>query len=491
MRQLTICLVGLLITISSVALARTWTDSTGKYRVEAEFVEFTDGNVKLKKTDGSIVSVPASKLSKADQQWVRDELKRRRSSPSPPSNNTPVAAPSGDWPQWRGPIRDGVSPETGLLSSWPSDGPPLLWSARGAGKGYSSVAVSDGRIYTMGNRGGAEELIAFDEKTGDLLWSTRVGNGRDCNCTPTVSDGLVFALGREGDLLCADAKTGDEVWRKNFPRDFGGKMMSQWGYSESPLVDRDRVIITPGGPTAILAALDKRTGRTLWQTPMAPGGSRGKDGAGYSSVVISNGGGVKQYVTLVGRGVISVAAEDGKPLWQYDRVANGTANIPTPIVKDDYVFCSSGYGDGGSALLKIEKQGTRVAIREVYYRRNNELQNHHGGMILIGNHIYMGHGHNNGFPVCINMLTGQPAWGPQRGPGRESAAIAAADGHLYFRYQDGTMALIEATPARYNLKGQFRIASVNGQSWPHPAIANGKLYLRDQDQLHCYDIRAQ
>lgn len=389
MRQLTICLVGLLIAISSVALARTWTDSTGKYRVEAEFVEFTDGNVKLKKTDGNIVSVPASKLSKADQQWVRDELKRRRSSPSRPSNNTPVVAASGDWPQWRGPNRDGISPETGLLDSWPSDGPPLLRSARGAGKGYSSVAVSDGRIYAMGNRGGAEELIAFDEKTGDLLWSTRVGNGRDCNCTPTVS------------------------------------------------------------------------------------------------------GGVKQYVTLVGRGVISVAAEDGKPLWHYERVANGTANVPTPIVKDDYVFCSSGYDEGGSALLKIEKQGTRVAVREVYYRRNNELQNHHGGMILIGDHIYMGHGHNNGFPVCINMLTGQPAWGPLRGPGRDSAAIAAADGHLYFRYQDGTMALIEATPARYNLKGQFRIASVNGQSWPHPAIANGKLYLRDQDELHCYDIRRQ
>jgi outer membrane protein assembly factor BamB len=491
MRKLIICLVSFVFIASTFAFARTWTDTTGRYRIEAEFVSFANGNVSLKKQDGSTVEVPMSKLSSADQKWIRDELKRRRSTPSSSPTIGSSNMTSGDWPQWRGPNRDGISTETGLLNSWPNDGPPLLWSTRGAGRGYSSVAVSDGRIYTMGNRGSSEDLIAFDEKSGDLLWSTRVGGGKDCNCTPTVSDGLVFALGREGDLLCADAKTGREVWRKSFPGDFGGKMMSMWGYSESPLVDGDRVIVTPGGTRAMVAALDKRTGRTIWQTPMAAGGSRGKDGAGYSSVVISDAAGVKQYVTLVGRGVISVDAKDGKPLWHYERVANGTANVPTPIVKGDYIFCSSGYGDGGSALLKIEKQGNRVGFREVYYRKNSELQNHHGGMILIGDHVYMGHGHNNGFPVCVNMLTGQPAWGPQRGPGRESAAIAAADGHLYFRYQDGTMALIEATPARYNLKGSFRIASVNGESWPHPAIANGKLYLRDQDQLHCYDIRQQ
>jgi outer membrane protein assembly factor BamB len=222
---------------------------------------------------------------------------------------------------------------------------------------------------------------------------------------------------------------------------------------------------------------------------MQPGGERGSDGAGYSSIVISNAAGVKQYVQLVGRAVIGVQADSGKPLWAYNRIINGTANIPTPVVDGDLVFCSSGYGDGGTALLRLTRQQGTIVPQEVYYHGANTLQNHHGGMILLDGYIYMGHGHNRGLPVCVEMKTGKAVWGPERGPGGDSAAIAYADGNLYFRYQDGTMALIAATPDGYQLKGKFMADFGGGPKWAHPVIADGKLYLRANDELACYDIR--
>lgn len=400
-----------------------------------------------------------------------------------------VNLPSAGWPQWRGPNRDGVSAETGLLKSWPEAGPKLLWQVDVLGKGMSSVAISGGRIYTLGQLKGKTQLIALSQQDGKLLWTAEIGPGNP-NCTPTVDGKLVYSLGKEGDLVCSDAETGKEVWRKNFAGDFGGQMMSGWGYSESPLVDGDHLICTPGAADAAIAALDRRTGTVAWKSP-APadwGGERGKDGAGYSSIVVSQGAGLKQYVQLTGRGMISVAADDGRVLWTYNKVANGTANIPTPIVKDDYVFCSSGYGTG-AALLKLTKSGNGVRADEVYFLKAAELQNHHGGMIRIGDHIYCGHGHNNGFPMCIDMLTGKRLWKEQRGAGTGSAAILYADGRLYFRYEDGEMALVEANPKEYKLTSQFKLASVKGKSWPHPVIVDGKLYIRDQESLLCYDVR--
>ena len=235
----------------------------------------------------------------------------------------------------------------------------------------------------------------------------------------------------------------------------------------------------------MMACLDKQTGKTIWTAGLPSSGNRGKDGAGYSSIVISQAGGVKQYVQLVGRGVISVS-DKGQLLWGYNRIANGTANVPTPLVSGDYVFCSSGYGDGGAALLKVARGGR--AAQEVYYKRNSEVQNHHGGMILLDGKIYMGHGHNNGFPLCLDMATGRDVWRPGRGAGKGSAAIAYADGHLYFRYQDGVVALIEATPQGYRLKSQFRESRTRAQTWPQPVIAQKRLYLRDQEILRCYNI---
>lgn len=395
-----------------------------------------------------------------------------------------AAAVNTDWPSWRGPNRDGISHEKGLLKEWPTDGPPLVWTARGLGGGMASVAVVGDVIYTMGGQRGTT-IAAVGRKDGNLLWTANVGGGGSPNATPTVDTDtkLVYGISKGGDLLCANAANGREVWSKNFSGDFGGRMMSGWGYSESPLIDGDRLICTPGAQDAAIAALDKRTGRVIWKASVP-----GIGGSGYSSIVISQGAGVKQYVQLMGRAIIGVDAKDGTLLWQYNRVANGTANIPTPIVRGDYVFCSSGYNTG-SALLKLERDGGGVRAEQVYFLAANKMQNHHGGMIRVGEYIYSGHGHNQGFPLCIELKTGESTWRRQRGAGSGSAAIAFADGHLYFRYENGTMALIEANPREYKLKSTFEIATRNGKSWPHPVISKGHLFLRDQDVLHCYNVK--
>ncbi len=401
------------------------------------------------------------------------------------------ASTAPSWPQWRGPHRDGKSAETGLLKAWSPAGPPLLWQSEGLGSGYSSLAIEGERIFTLGRRGKTEQLICLSTKDGSELWATDVGEGGHSNGTPTVDGDRVYAIGLKGDLICADVKDGKILWRKSFPKDFGGQMMSGWGYSESPLIDGDTLLCTPGAKEAMIVALNKKTGEEIWRSPVPEYSKRGKDGAGYSSIVISNAAGVKQYVQLTGRGVIGVAAKDGKFLWGYDGVANGTANIPTPIINGDYVFASTGYNTG-AALLKLSPSAAGVSAEEVYFLKGNDFQNHHGGMIQLGDYVYAGAKHNNGLPTCIEWKTGKIVWGSDfRGPGTGSAALTYADGHLIFRYQDGVVALIEATPEEYRLKGSFIPAYQKGNSWSHPVILAGKLYLREQEKLMCYDISAK
>jgi outer membrane protein assembly factor BamB len=405
-----------------------------------------------------------------------------------------AARAAADWPTWRGPKRDGHSPDTGLLRQWPQGGPRMVLNARNLGRGFSSVAVTGGRIYTMGDRNGAQHLIALSDSDGRELWAVRVGPVWDDEyagprATPTVDDGMVYALGTEGDLIAVDANTGQERWRRSFVRDFGGRMMSGWKYAESPLVDGDRVVVTPGGRDAIIVALNKKTGQDIWRAKMGSFQSRGPEGAGYSGIVISNGGGVKQYIQLTGRGVISVRASDGWFMWGYGRVANDVANISTPIVSGDHVFASTGYGTG-AALLKINRDGDRTNVSEVYFLDPGTFQNHHGNMVLVGSHIYGGHGHNRGIPIALDLASGKIAWGGDiRNAGQGSAAVSYADGHLYFRYQNGVMMLIEATPQGYREKGSFAIPNVNNPSWSHPVIIGGRLYLREQDNLYVYDVR--
>lgn len=419
--------------------------------------------------------------------------KSSKSSKSKSSDSESLTLPnaaSGEWPQFRGPNRDDISSDTGLLKQWPSGGPRLAWRADGLGRGFSSVSISGGRIYTMGQTGGEEHVIALAVNGGGKLWDRSIGQARGNGggyagprCTPTVDGDLVYALGIDGNLVCLDAASGNTVWSKSLSGDFGGRMMSGWGFSESPLVDGDKLICTPGGDRATMVALNKKSGQTIWTAAV-----QGANGAGYASPVVAEVGGVRMYITLTGSGVIGIGARDGKTLWTYGKIANGTANIPTPIVHNDLVFCSTGYG-AGAALLKLTARGGDVRAEEQYFLNGNKFQNHHGGMVLVGNHIYAGHGHNNGMPTCLDLRSGKAAWGPQRGPGSESACVTYADGHIYFRYQSGEVALIEATPSRMNVKGTFRPPTGNTPNWSHPVVTGGKLYLRDQEQLLCYDVK--
>ncbi len=403
---------------------------------------------------------------------------------------------AGAWPQWRGPQRDGISPAGKLIQSWPEGGPKLLWRSTGLGAGYSSLAVVGDAVYTMGDDGGFQYVVAASSKDGKVLWRTKVGSEwvdqfGGARSTPTYDDGRIYAISTEGLLVCLAAKDGKEVWRKDLPKTYGARMAAgnnyEWKFSESPLVDGDRVLVTPGMPDAALVALNKKTGEEIWRSQYTYTGEKGDDGAAYSSVVVSHGAGVKQYVQLMGRGIMGFDAKDGAFLWSYDRICNKVANIPTPVIDGDHIFTSTGYGTG-SALLKLVKRDGGVAAEEVYFLPGNELQNHHGGIILHKGNLYLGNAHNKGFPVCVDLKTGKKKWGPERNDGKGSAAISMADGHLYFRYQNGLMVLIEATPEGYKEKGKFMIPDVGNFSWSHPVIAYNKLYLREQGNLFCYEI---
>jgi len=397
-----------------------------------------------------------------------------------------------DWPQFRGPQRDGRSGETGLLKQWPDGGPKLLWKIEGVGKGYSTVSIAGGRIFTMGDlkRGDSElqYIIALDLKTQKEFWTSPVGPPHPSGprCTPTVDGNLVYAIGTSGDLICAEAATGKVVWRKNFEKDFGGRMMSMWKFSESPLIDGEKLVCTPGGKDATIVALNKNTGELIWRCGIPEIGDRGKDGAGYSSIVISEACGVRQYVQIMGRGAISVAADDGRFLWGYNKIANETANIPNPQVRGDYVFVTTAYATG-AALLKLSRDGNAVKAEEAYFLDPKQFQNHHGGVVLVGDHLYGGHGHGEGLPTCLEFLTGKIAWKAEA-PAKGSAAVLYADGHLLFRYESGPLYLIEATPESFKVKGRFDPPTGKDPAWPHPVIHDGKLYLRHHNLLMCYEL---
>jgi outer membrane protein assembly factor BamB len=390
-----------------------------------------------------------------------------------------------DWPQWHGPNRDNKSNETGLLKEWPANGPSLAWKAKDLGGGFSSVAVAAGRIYTLGDFPDGCHTLALEENGGKQIWSTRVGGkGGDHpgpRCTPSVDGDLVYVIGQFGDVVCLEAATGKEVWRKNLNSDFNGQMMSGWGNSESPLVDGDRLICTPGGPKGTLLALDKKTGETLWRSAEIG------DAASYSSAIATVIGGIRQYVQLTDRHVFAVAADTGKLLWAADRKGR-TAVVPTPIVAGDLVFVTSGYGVGCN-LFKIADGNGDFKATEVY--QNKEMVNHHGGAVLVGDNIYgfSDHGHF----TCMALKTGEVVWNDKAGT-LGKGSLTCADGNLYFRNEsgEGTIWLVEASPDGFRDHGHFNPPDRSkSNSWPHPVVSNGKLYLRDQEVLLCYDVKAK
>jgi outer membrane protein assembly factor BamB len=401
-----------------------------------------------------------------------------------------AAADEVSWPQWRGPRRDAVSPDKGLLPSWPENGPPLAYEAKGLGRGFASVVIDAGNLFTAGKLDDGEYLQARRLDNGELIWKARIAEAGDGpSSTPTIDRDRVFAVGSQGDLICANVADGKVLWRKSYTKDFGGSVPT-WQYCDSILVDGDKVIATPGSAQHTMVALDRNTGDLIWTTAIPNGAG---SGFGYASPVISEGAKVRQYVQLLGAGVgvVGVRASDGKLLWQYQKVANGTASIPTPIIAGDKVFCSSGYGTG-SVLLKLSPEADGVKAEEQYFLKASSLENHHGGMVRLGDYVYCGHKHNEGFPICVEISTGKTVWGGNmRGPGSGSAAIVYADGRLYFRYQNGLIALIDSATDGYQVKGTFTLPKVDGPSWSHPVVIGGRLYLREQDTLFVYDVKAK
>ena len=393
---------------------------------------------------------------------------------------------TADWPQFRGPKRDNVSPDKNLLTVWPKGGPKLAWKSEGVGAGYSSVSVAGDKVYTMGDKNGASHVFALDRATGKQLWAAKVGeaggNVTGTRCTPTVDGMLVYGIGQFGDLVCLDTEKGEEKWRTSFPKNFDGKYMKDWGYAESPLVDGDRLVCTPGGTKATIVALDKLTGKEIWRSPAG-------DKAGYSSIVISNAAGVKQYVQLTSGGTIGVAAKDGKLLWRYKETNSGVANIPTPIVLGDQILTAVGYGRG-AGLLTLSKGGDKgVTMKEDYF--SPKLVNKHGGVLIVGDYAY-GDTDDTGHPYCAEWKTGEIKWKRGReGKGEKSCAITYADGHLYCRYENGHIALVPVPADSYKEVSSFEIVKRREASWSHPVVIGGRLYLREQNTLWCYDVSAK
>jgi len=407
-----------------------------------------------------------------------------------------ATAVSDDWPQWQGPDRNAVSKERGLLKEWTKDGPALAWKIKGLGGGDSSPSIAAGKIFGMSNRGEDEVIWALSEKDGSTLWVTRLGpafpqqasQGKDGpGCTPTVDGERLYVLGLGGDLSCLQVRDGKIIWQRSFQDDFGGEV-PVWSFRESPLVDSDKVICTPGGEDATLVALDKLTGKTIWKSQVP-----GSPGAAYSSAIAIDFEGQRQYVQLTAKALVGVAASDGKFFWRYDRAANAHGiNCSTPIYHEGYVFAASAYDNGGG-LVKLSKDANGgVKAEEVYF--SNRMQNHHGGMVVFDGSLYGANGGNSGgYLVCLDFRTGDVLWDERRGERRApKGSVALADGRLYYRTEDGAMLLIEPNATQYLERGRFEQPDRSGKpAWAHPVIANGKLYLRDQDVLLCYDIKAK
>jgi outer membrane protein assembly factor BamB len=402
-----------------------------------------------------------------------------------------TALHAADWPQWRGPQRNGHSAETGLLQEWPKEGPKLVWQVKGIGSGYSTPSVVGDRLYLLSNEGLDNEFaLALSAKEGSRIWTAKVGavgNPKQnpsypaARSTPTVDGALLYALGSDGDLACLETANGKERWRKSLRADFGGQP-GVWAYSESPLIDGDALICTPGGSNATMIALNKRTGDVIWKCALAGGGD-----ASYGSAIVFESDGVRQYVQFLQKGLIGVEAKTGKLLWRYERSAQASpAVIMTPLADGGYVY--SGAFRAGGALVKPTKKDGAFLPEELYF--NNKLPVGLGGVVKVGNSLY---GSSGQTVMCVDFMTGTIKW-DERGIGPSSWLVA--DGRLYLHGENGEVALLEPTPEAYREKGRFtppdRPKRLNDmeKAWAYPVIANARLYLRDQNSLWCYDLRA-
>ncbi len=466
------------------ATARTWTQAASGKKIEAEFVSSADGSVTIKMSNGQNATVPLSALSEEDQDWVAEQA----------SGSATAAPVAGNWARWRGPNQSNVSTESGLMKKWPSSGPEKVWSFENAGLGYSSMIVVDGTLYTVGVDDTDARAIAVDIETGEEKWSTKFGKddasgynagwGNGTRSTPTYDDGMIYVVGVKGEIACLSAEDGKLEWSKHLIDDFGGKA-GGWGFSESPLVDGDLVVVGPGGKDAGIVALDKKSGETVWLAEEVKPGN-----AEYASILAIDHNDVRQYVRFFEKEAVSVSAADGKLLWSVSWPRGGTAVIPTPIFKDGYLYLTSGY-KAGSKLAKI---GPKNEV-EVVWDDEEVMMVHHGGVVEIDGYIYGFSDTREGGLVCQDFMTGEKVWNQREMPSMAKGAVFAADGMLYcLSENDGMVTLVEATSKGYSAKGQFKLEPqsdqrhVKGKIWSHPLVVGGKLYLRDQELIHCYNV---
>jgi outer membrane protein assembly factor BamB len=395
----------------------------------------------------------------------------------------PNTVPSGpsDWPQWRGPERNGVSKDTGLIKQWPSSGPQRAWSISSLGEGYGSLAIKGDRIFVQGTSGSSSVVFCLNRADGKTVWSAALGSkvnegrGNGPRSTPTIDNDRVYALTENGDLACLRAPDGSPVWRKNILREFGGSNPG-WLISESPLIDGDRVIVTPGGRGAGMVALDKMTGKEIWRSKDL------SDEAAYSSCIAADVGGVRTIMNFTSRAAVGVRASDGKLMWSHSSPANGTANCATPVFADGKAFFTSAYGTGG-ALLGLSAQGGEVKAKELYFTK--DMKNHHGGVVLVNGYLY---GFSDSILTCIEFATGKKMWA-SRSVGKGS--LTYADGMLYLFSENNVVGLAEATPNAYVEKGRVSVPEQGRPSWAYPVVIGGNLYIRDQGTLTAYDVKAK
>jgi outer membrane protein assembly factor BamB len=438
-------------------------------------------------TAGQRISVFTSDAGKVTEVKARAEAaatpkpEPKPRAPEPTATATGSAGPAlAGWTQYGGPNRDNLSPETGLLASWPEGGPQLKWTATNLGEGYSAVSLAEGKVYTMGLRNGKEETICLDLENGKEIWGTPTGTafsndqGNGPRGTPTLDGDFAYVLGGNGDLACLDRNNGQIKWSGNILREFDARNIV-WGISESVLIDGEKAVVTPGGNGAAMVALNKNTGKLLWKAAV-PGNPQ----TGYSSPIIVTAGGVKQYVNFLHTAVVGIDANTGKTLWGSTSAANGTANCSSPVASGNFVFAASGYGTGGT-LIELAPGGGGVQSRDVYH--TNNMKSHHGGMVLLDGHIY---GTDEGIMTCLDLRTGDMKW-QDRSVGK--GAIVYADGHLILRSEQGPVAMFAATSEGYQEQGRFNPPKSNRPSWAHPVVAEGCLFLRDQDKLYCYAVK--
>ena len=424
---------------------------------------------------------PAPPLWKRTERAVSDANENFSVEKSAEGNRPLAGTGTGAaWPQFNGARRDNRSDDTDLLETWPEGGPPLIWAARGLGTGYSSVAVVDGVVYTMGNKSDSEALIALDAGTGEKIWSTpfarasHVSMGEGPRSTPAVNEGSVYGLGAEGELACLNAATGEIRWNQNILTEYGASNLG-WGICESVLIDGDKLICSPGGTKATIVALDKHSGKEIWKSLIE------QERAGYASAVVTEVDGVRQYVQFLAGGTVGVRADDGTFLWRNTKSSSGTANCSSPLVSGDYIFTASNYGTGG-ALLKLASANQATTAELVYHAP--DMKSHHGDMVIVDGLLF---GSNDpGILMCIDLATGKVKW-QNRSIGKGS--VSYADGKIYLRGENKEIAIVKATGEGYQELGRFEQPDRSSEhAWSHPVIAHGRLFLRDEGLLLCYDL---